>query len=183
LRAASLEDLLTVPGLSEIKARHIQTYLAQFPALPETRPKKARDMGKTTAHPAVKEAKSAAKSGPAQTTSEKPPAAEPPISPTRTLASAAERAMGHVTALLSGSQAQPLRPRLQRELTQLAPTVETLQTGAARLPEKAQERAAKQLQRLVAELSDAGLPALDHKAQGRLADSLAKANAKLAALV
>src|SRR5262249_46237720 len=32
LRAASLENLAAIPGMSEIKARHIQEFLAQFPA-------------------------------------------------------------------------------------------------------------------------------------------------------
>lgn len=38
MRAASLEALRAVPGLSEVKARYIQDYLSRYPALPDPEP-------------------------------------------------------------------------------------------------------------------------------------------------
>jgi hypothetical protein len=149
LRAARLEDLLTVPGLSEIKARHIQDFLARSPAAPEPKPKRT--------------------------------SAEPVPFPTSDLAAAAEQAQARIQALLSRDSGV-LRGRLLHALEGLAAAVETLRSESARLPEKIQERLARRLRRIVAELpAQIGPDDFDRKAQGRLADSLAKAGAKLAA--
>jgi len=162
LRSASLETLLAVPGLTEIKARHIQTFLAPFKDLPKTEPAPA---GKSTASPLVQW--------------ETPPAVAPALSP---LAEEAVRALGQTARFLLGVHAPQFRNRLIRELARFAERAEILILEPGDLSAEEQEQRMRRLRRGGEEFAAAdALPDLDRKAQSRLADTLAEINIALGA--
>ena len=166
LRAADLATLLTVPGLTEVKARHIQSYLQPYGpedlvALPEAaQPVPEASNGKSTLTLAV---------------------------PTESAAGApqvvqrATRAMGEVITVLLSPEAPNFRSRFLRILGLFAQCAESIATDAAHLSPEQQARAIRRLRRAgkaLSELtaSDAG----DKKAQGKAADTLEELTAKLA---
>jgi hypothetical protein len=157
-----LETLLAVPGLTEIKARHIQTFLAPFKDLPKTEPAPA---GKSAASPLVQ-------------WESRPPAA-PALSP---LAEEAVRALGQTVRFLLGVHAPQFRNRLLRELARFAERAEVLVREPGDLKAAEQEQRMRQLRRggeaFVAAETQAEL---DRKAQSKLADMLAEINIALGA--
>lgn len=156
LQAASLDALTAVPGMSEIKARHIQDYLAQFPVLPEPAPE-----------PAPK------------------PEPEPKKSTlleesALSLQKAAAHALNRVVTLLVTASESSLRPRLLRELARFASRAETLIADAPRLSPKDRERSESRLKRITELLADAWTQNdLDKKAQARFAEDLSDLTDKL----
>ena len=162
LRSASLETLLAVPGLTEIKARHIQAFLAPFKDLPTAEPA-----------PAGKSASSALVQW------ETPPAAAPALSP---LAEEAVRALGQTTRFLLGAHAPQFRNRLLRELARFAERAETLILEPGDLKAGEQEQRMRRLRQGGEEFTAADTqPELDRKAQSKLADTLAEINIALGA--
>lgn len=168
LRAADLESLLAVPGLTEIKARHIQQYLAPFTQ-------------EDLAQPAV-----AAISGHNGTPAPDAPA-EIAVSSSDAAAGAAQvvlrasRVMGEVITVLLSPEAPQFRSRFLKTLGQLAQYAESLATDAAHLSPEQQARAVRRLRRAakaISEFAESG--SADKKAQGRLADGLEELTAKLA---
>lgn len=156
-----METLLAVPGLTEIKARHIQTFLAPFPDLPQAEPAPA---GKA-ASPALVQWE----------TSPAPPALSP-------LAEEAARALGQTARFLLGVHAPQFRNRLLRELARFAERAETLIREPGDLKAAEQEQRMRQLRRGGEEFVAAEAQAeLDRKAQARLADLLAEINVALGA--
>lgn len=153
---------MAVPGLTEIKARHIQTFLAPFKDLPKTEPAPA---GKSASSPLVQW--------------EKAPAAAPALSP---LAEEAVRALGQTTRFLLGIHAPQFRNRLLRELARFAERAETLILEPGALKAEEQEQRMRQLRRGGEEFAAADAqPELDRKTQSKLADTLAEINIALGA--
>ncbi|MCW3055841.1 MAG: hypothetical protein JWN14_5011 [Chthonomonadales bacterium] len=151
-----------MPGLTEIKARHIQTFLAPFKGLPRTEPAPA---GKATASPLVQW--------------ETPPIVAPALSP---LAEEAVRALGQTARFLLGIHAPQFRNRLIRELARFAERAETLILEPGDLSAEEQEQRMRQLRRGGEEFAAAdAAPELDRKAQSKLADTLAEINIALGA--
>jgi len=158
LRSANLETLLTVPGLTEIKARYIQQYLAPF-APEELAPASA--------------AVESPSAGPAAPSDFTVGAAQ--------VVQRATRAMGEIITILLSPEASQFRSRLLRILGQMAQCAESLATDAAHLSEEQQSRAIRRLRRATKVLSEfTGASMSDRKAQGRIADVLEELNAKLA---
>jgi hypothetical protein len=170
LRSAPLEALLAVPGLTEIKAKHIQQYLQPFspqeleppveaPALPANIPPAS----------SAKQEKAGANTSSYLTDS----AAQ--------LIHGSTRALGEVITLLLSPEAPQFRSRLLKALGQFAQRAESLAIDAVYLTQEQQERAYRRLRRAGKELVDfTGQSDTDRKAQGRLADSLEEINGKLA---
>ena len=164
LRGASLETLLAVPGLTEIKARHIQTFLAPFKNLPKTEP---APVGKSASSSLVQW--------------DPAPHAAPALSP---LAAEAVRALGLTARFLLGVHAPQFRNRLLRELARFAERAETLILEPGDLKAEEQEQRMRQLRRGGEEFVAADAqPELDRKAQSKLADMLAEINIALGAPV
>ena len=162
LRAASLATLLAVPGLTEIKARHIQTFLAPFKNLPKAEP---APVGKSASSSLVQW--------------ETSPAAAPALSP---LAAEAVHALGQTARFLLGVHAPQFRNRLLRELARFAERAETLILEPGDLQAAEQEQRMRQLRRGGEEFIAADAqPELDRKTQSKLADTLAEINIALGA--
>ena len=167
LRQADIVALMTVPGMSEVKARHIQQYLKPFK--PE---QLAATVQSDTTHAAVPETKTAVTEGFA--VSGAPTGAAQVVQ-------RATRAMGEVITVLLSPEAPQFRSRFLRILGQFAQCAESLATDAAHLSDEQQDRAVRRLRRAAKALSElTGVTAADRKAQGRLADTLEELTAKLA---
>jgi NAD-dependent DNA ligase len=183
LREATIEQLTAVPGMSEIKARHIQSYLAQF-----------------TAEALSTAANVAMESRQPQTLSCEPGELEAPAtplwqgvgvivrvsSPSQTppdVAREGELVLNLALALLLTGEATNYRARLLRE------TIGFMQLVRGMLQcdltdAKTQERALRRLQTASAALSSAiSDPEMDRKAQTRLADELAQVGNRLETLI
>lgn len=157
LRAARLEDLRAVPGMSEIKARHIQAFLAQFPALPAAESRKDG---------AEKRAKSDAA-----------------LHAFPTLTEAVVGTLGRTITLLLSAPASNFRPRLIRELDRFARQVEKLAAPNARLSADAEKRAMRRLNDLCGEFAKVWMrEEIGRKEQAQLAATLASVTEKLGAL-
>ncbi len=169
LRSADVNTLLTVPGLSEIKARHIQQYLASFtPDELSPRPplEDAMQLGGAILSRAL---------GP-----DAPVVGELAAAPSQ-LVQRATRAMGEVVTALLSPDAPQFRSRLLRILGQLAQAAESLATDAPHLSDEQRSRAIRRLRRAGKALSEFNDSAMsDRKAQGRLADVLEELIGKLA---
>jgi hypothetical protein len=96
LREATLEQLASIPGITEIKARQIQTYLAQFAALPDPVPS-----GLVTTDPS------------------------PIPTSGGDLWEPLARTLHKIFLLWLAHSEETLRPRLHRELTRLRVRIET----------------------------------------------------------
>ena len=179
MRDATLERLLAVPGMSEIKARHIQTFLANALILPtsETVTKPA-DGGGVAA---------------AQSVSILSATLLPDANSGNGIAEAAELlptwlvemqvARDEAIALLTSRHAPNFRARLLRELVRFAAGIPGWQQGLTQGAEKDQERALRRIRRLRLSLMEA-LPQTepDRKTQSRLAEDIAEASDRLYAL-
>lgn len=168
LRSTNLETLLSVPGLTEIKARHIQQFLEPFlPADLVPRPLQPDAPESASQRPFTDDVAhsegSESGSGAAQ------------------VVQRATRVMGEVITVLLSPQAPEFRSRFLRILGQLSQCAESLATDAAHLSEEQQSRAIRRLRRAAKALSEfTDSIAADKKAQGRLADTLEELTAKLA---
>lgn len=179
LRGASLEELLTVPGMSEIKARHIQTFLANALVLPEPTAVMKSAEGDGTA------GTQAASLLPTATLPEVHSAdgktQEVELLPTWLLEMQVTR--NEVIALLTSRFAPDFRARLLREMVRFAAGVPGWQQGLAQGGEKDQERALRRVRRLRQSLAQAlPQPEPDRKTQSRLAEDIAEASDRLYAL-
>ncbi len=163
LRQADIGALMTVPGMSEVKARHIQEYLKPFNSEQLTAVAVLESL-RTTEEAVVKAvADGGAGTGASQ------------------VVQRATRAMGEVITVLLSPEAPQFRSRFLRILGQFAQCAESLATDAAHLSEVQQDRAVRRLRRAAKALSElTGATAADRKAQGRLADTLEELTAKLA---
>lgn len=169
LRSADLEQLLAVPGLTEIKARHIQQFLAPFTA------------EQLLPLPAEGDVVVADSTLPAGLTMSQRTGYVESSSGAAQVVQRATRAMGEVITVLLSPEAPQFRSRLLRILGQFSQCAESLATDAAHLSADQQARAIRRLRRaakVVSELN--GSTAADKKAQGRLADALEELNTKLA---
>jgi hypothetical protein len=161
LRAASLETLLAVPGMSEIKARHIQTYLARFPALPEAATKKKEP--RTAVKPDAANA-------PLLVQWENPASGAPAIPP---LVAEAARAMGGVITLLISEHTVNFRNRLLNGLARFTRQCERVVTDGVPIPLQDLEKALRRLRRLTETFVEiAQQSEFDRKAQAKLADDV-----------
>ena len=168
LRSADLNALLTVPGLTEVKARHIQQFLAAF--APEDLVQPAGAQPRLPGSAGVDQSAGVEIS---QSTESASAAAQ--------LVQRATRALGEVITVLLSPEAPEFRSRFLRILGQFAQCAESLATDAAHLSEEQQARAIRRLRRGTKALSEfTGSTAADRKAQGRLADVLEELCAKLA---
>jgi hypothetical protein len=149
LREARIEDLMAVRGLTEIKARHILTFLAEHP--------------EARTPPAPK-----AKKGAGQ----RPQDAASP-GPDISLARIAVRALALLVVVLLRVPAEGLRPRLVREVARFVPYVEMLAADGVPLSEKEQDRQARRLRRICLDMEEfRRQETVGKKPQGQLADNL-----------
>jgi len=164
-----METLLAVPGLSEIKARQIQTFLARFPAdaflnplpLPEPKPEEA-------ANPMLVQWSA-------------PGAQQETVSP---LLAETIRTLGRTIALLLSDHAADFRHRLMRGIERFAQQTEGLTTETASLTTKDREKVMRRLRRVSEVFDEArGQETFDRKAQLRLAETLDETSDWLAALL
>lgn len=169
LRTASLEALLSVPGLTETKAKHIQEYLLPY-SPQELEPPEAPDAAMP---PTLRKASGVHNTATTISSHLSDSAAQ--------LIHGAARALGEVITLLLSTEAPQFRSRLLRSLGQFAQRAESLTIDAVHLSEEQQERALRRLRRGARALTDfAGQSDSDRKAQGRLAEALDEVNGKLA---
>jgi hypothetical protein len=178
LREASLEQLCAVPGMSEIKARQVQTYLAQFAAGALA----AADRRRATVRPVARRDGRGADDALLRD-SRLARARERAVCSECMLSSAALRALERASALLLMGPAADYRGRLLRELARLL-TRAFAALEVAEVSDRAHERALRGLQAAV-EAVEATLerPDLDRKAQLRLAETLSDTNERLDALL
>lgn len=168
LRSATLETLLAVPGLSEIKARHIQTYLAQFPAVPST---KVMDRTKRSGKGySETDAKRPSGNAAVLVQWETSTAPAPAIAP---FGLEAARSLGAIIQLLLSANAHDLRNRLVSALECLAHACETVFTEGVTLPPDEAEKGLRRLRQLSESLRAAATHHdFDRKEQGRMATEL-----------
>ena len=161
LKEISIERLVEVPGLSEIKAKYIQEYLGQFALLePEAKP----TLGLTNTGE-LENAKSAVGLG----------------SSTTRLIGAGTLALGEIINLLLIPQASEYRSRLLREIGRIAQRTQALLLDAEFLTLENQEKAIKRLKRSSEEIGNfARMDPADRKVQSKLCDALEELGAKLA---
>lgn len=178
VRAASLEVLLAVPGMSDIKAHHIQDYLRRFPVAPTpTAPMARAKASRKTAAPQTPPLSKARKESAEKRAA---PAAAPAFTGTHTPFPEAAQAVGKAIALLTSEQAPQFRSRLLRELARFAHRADALMLEADRLSAKDRARAARRLLRMNEAISAACVQRdLDRKAQTDLADRLAETSDKI----
>ncbi len=179
LRAATLEQLIAVPGMSEVKARHIQNYLGRFSEEDLRRAAAKQEEHRTNRQvPGTNGTRAQEGDSPAAAADGPTPAVEnSPLSlpVERTLALALELLLSEPA---TGFRARLLREtvgfmRLARILTQLEP-----------LAPKARERALRRLTAAAAALEQANdQPDMDRKEQTRLANELAQTSERLEALI
>lgn len=170
LRSAPLEALLAVPGLTEVKAKHIQQYLQPFSPQELEPPVEAPVIPARAPH----------KSGLEQDKAEENTSSSLTDSAAQ-LIHGATHALGEVITLLLSPEAPQFRSRLLKALGQFAQRAEALAIDAVYLSQEQQERAFRRLRRASKELTDfTGQSDSDRKAQGRLADALDEINGKLA---
>jgi hypothetical protein len=171
LRAASFDTLLAVPGMSAIKAAHIQEFLARFPAAP---PEPVLDVAPATADRKARKGKVKAE-GSAQAAPDSRPAPVPLPEPTPPVQAAAVQTLGRTITLLLSVHAPTFRSRLLKELARFARHAASLASDKSRLSEKEQENLARRLRRIGDEFAAAAAqPDLDRKAQTRLIETLAE---------
>ena len=166
LRSADLEILLTVPGLTEIKARHIQKFLEQFTPedfVIEDTGESGDGVQGAVSLPAPTQATSYdAMAGAAQ------------------VVQRATRAMGEVITVLLSPEAPQFRSRFLRVLGQFGQCAESIATDSFHLSNEQQSRAIRRLRRGAKALSElTGADITDRKLQGRVADALEELTAKL----
>lgn len=184
LRAATREQLLAVPGMSTIKAEHIQTFLASA-AFAGSEEVSVGSEAETADKP-TKPSRSARRSLNVLASRRSEIAPSAPLSLTAPVAvwdkeSASVRA--DVITLLVSPPAPDFRARLLRELVRFAAGMPVWQKGLAEVGEKAQERALRRVRRLQEALTEALVQDdLDRKTQSRLAEELADASDRLYAL-
>lgn len=165
LQDASLEDLMRVPGITEAKARQIQTYLQ----LHRPPPVSHEDTLPARIDASVNVADDAA-----------PDLPQPDVSRGATLLQQAVQCMGEVIGLLLSTDATHLRTRLLRELGAFSQHAESLALDAAYLPAETQDKAIRRLKRAGKVIVEFSASASDRKAQTRLAELLEELNTKLA---
>lgn len=169
VKAATLEQLLAVPGMSEIKARHIQQFLAPFETLPDLPP-----IAEPT--PRLQKRQGIALYAPGM----EMVAQSENIALGTNLVPTIARAL----RLLVSDHAPDYRARLLRELIRFLRRAELAQEKANGVPERERERLLRRLGRVAELLAQAeAKPELDRKAQTRLADELAEASSRLATLL
>ena len=172
LRAAPLETLLAVPGLSEIKARQIQTFLARFPADAFVTPHLETE---------IKPEKGAAASSPVLLQWKAPSAQTEAASP---LLAETVRTLGRTISLLLSGHAFDFRNRLLRGMERFAQRAESLVTEAPPLSAKDRERAMRRMRRISETFDEVrNQEAFDRKAQLKLAETLDETSDWLAALI
>ncbi len=179
MRDATLERLLVVPGMSEIKARHIHTFLANALILTETEAVTKSTDGDGIAG--------------TQSVSILPTTPLLDANSGNGIAEAAQLlptwlvemqvARDETVALLTSRHAPNFRARLLRELVRFAAGIPGWQQGLMQGAEKDQERALRRVRRLRLSLMEA-LPQTepDRKTQSRLAEDIAEASDRLYAL-
>jgi len=167
LRQADIDALMAVPGLSEIKARHIQEFLKPF---------SLEDL----AAPVPAELQQSNHEGPEPVVQHDGATVGISSGSAAQVVQRATRAMGEVITVLLSPEAPQFRSRVLRILGQFALCAESLATDAAHLSEEQQARAIRRLRRAAKALSEVAGAAADRKAQGRLADTLEELTAKLA---
>ncbi|HZP80727.1 MAG TPA: helix-hairpin-helix domain-containing protein [Chthonomonadaceae bacterium] len=156
LRDARLEDLLAVPGMSEIKARHIQAFLAQFPARPAAESRK--------------------------TAPEKQAKSDTALHAFPTLTEAVIGTLGRTITLLLSAPASNFRPRLIRELDRFARQVERLAAPGAQLSADAEKRILRRLNDICGEFAKVWMrEQIGRKEQAQLAATLAAVTENLGA--
>lgn len=160
--------------MSEIKARQVLAFLAQFPADAwterEAPPVPSEPDSRPTEKKSSADSDSAAGEHPA------------PLPESLTvLIAAAARTQGEVITLLLSVHAPEFRSRLMKELARIATRAEALILDAPFLSPKDQEKAARRLRRIAREMNEtSALTTIDRKTQANLADSLAEHFDKLA---
>jgi len=179
LRLATLEQVAAVPGMSEIKARHVQDYLAQFSQEILAAAKSAAQIEAHNSSSTEDFVNSPLTLGADRLVVR---VASSPLLDT-SVVQEGQRVMNLTLALLLTDAAPDYRARLLRETVGFMQLVRALLRCP--LPEaKLRERATRRLQSVAAALSDAlAGPELDRKAQTRLADELAQAGDRLEALI
>jgi hypothetical protein len=172
---------MAVPGITEIKARSIRDFLAQFPFVPSDPPQRAPKPAETPA-PAPAAKKSAGKTAPMLVQWEAGPT-PPPSDAVPPVTAEAIQLMGKIITLLLSVHAPQFRPRLLRELARFALLVEALATEPFRLSERDRERASRRMRRAGDDFAALWIQDdLDRKTQARFADTLAETYEKLAGL-
>ena len=156
-----------MPGLSEIKARHIQTYLGQFPTeafkrkIPD--PEKPRKVG----------VKNSEARDPALLVQWEATPADARSTPTSPLAAEAARMLSRIVTLLLSPHAPEFRNRLLRAAEQLARRCENLILLSAPYTATDQERAMRRLRRISETVAAVSAHTeFDRKEQARLAENI-----------
>ena len=169
LRNATIEQLLEVPGLTEVKAGQLRSYMQQFSVDTLKQASQAIEKENVQAVPKVSEPACGADS-------------LSPLYDARVVTASASRVMGEIITLLLSPNAANLRSRLLRELGRLAQQCEMLSVDSIYLKASDMEKAARRLKRAAKELTDFSLQVTDKKAQQRLSDSLTEICDKLVEL-
>ena len=209
LRAATLEQLLAVPGMSDPKARHIQTVLANA-VIAEEKPADGTAAAYAVGlpRPASDSASHSFSTQPTRQARREPrtgevsnkqsvPVSDAPL-PVEMAAAPilgaaacglsvwereAERARQDIVALLTCPPAPNFRARLLRELVRFAAGMPVWKTAILGVGDKDQERALRRLRRLQDSLMETRVQQdIDRKTQARLAEDLAEASDRLYAL-
>ncbi len=177
LKSATIEQLTAVPGMSEIKARQIQSFLADFTeeAL-DYAARAANESGQTSENQQCS-AGLAVGADEVRVRLASAPALDADI------VREGEQAFNTALRLLLTEAATGYRARLLRETLGFMHLVKAL-LQCSMTEAKAQERAVKRLQAVNEALADAiSGPDMDRKAQTRLADELAQACDRLEHLI
>lgn len=162
---------MAVPGLTEVKAGQLRTYIEQFSV--DTLMKASQSIEKASVIPTQVD-RAPEKRNSVDSLS--------PLYDARVVTASAARVMGETITLLLSPNAANLRSRLLRELGRLAQQCEMLSVDSIYLKSSEMEKAARRLKRASKELMDFSLEAADKKVQQRLTDSLTEICDKLAEL-
>lgn len=155
--------------MSEIKARHIQQFLAPFETLPDLQP-----VPQPAARTQQRQGIALYAPGMEMVAQQENVALGTNLAPT----------IARALRLLVSDYAPAYRARLLRELIRFLRRAELAQTKPSGVPDRERERLLRRLGRVAELLAQAETrPDLDRKAQTRLADELAEASSRLAALL
>ncbi len=188
IRKASIETLLAVPGISEIKARHIMDFLAHCaPETTEPNPS-VRPAKKSSSDPTAEGKRDKPRNKPARSekklstdvpTAEDVPQADESAaeSPLETMAHMAHDRAAH---LLVSDRAADFRPKLIKELVRFTRLAGNVLQKSADISPKERDRIIKRVRRAWESLSPVeGIADFDRKAQSRLAEELAEVNDRI----
>lgn len=165
LKTATMDALIAVPGITDIKARHIKDYLAPF------------SLDRIRAAAAAHNQNRASKSALTQWEALSHPVSLSPL----TLEAA--RSLGAVIKILTGPNGAQLRNRLILAFERYGQECQALIVEAVTVPDRDAEKALRRMRKATESLLEtARHQEFDKKDQGRVADELAELSSWIAGL-